>query len=139
MRKNEPITAIMTADPIHVEEGEKPSRIRQLLSEHGIHHVPVTREGKLVGIVSSTDMMRVSMDAYGSDPRAFDAMLDHQFTITALMQSDPVAVLASETVRDAALKLSDGRFHSLPVVNDAGMLAGIVTSTDLIGYLLDQY
>ncbi|MHA1571775.1 MAG: CBS domain-containing protein, partial [Alphaproteobacteria bacterium] len=42
-------------------------------------------------------------------------------------------------IRSAAELLSDGTRHSLPVVNGDGELVGIVTTTDLVKYLLAQY
>ena len=42
-------------------------------------------------------------------------------------------------MRSAAELLGEGTFHSLPVVDDEGRLQGLVTSTDVIRYLLAQY
>lgn len=139
MRKNESIRSVMTVEPISVESGEKVSKVRRLLAEHPIHHVPVTAAGKLVGIVSSTDMMKLSLDAWGSDAGAGDEMLDSHFELEKIMQASPRFLRESDSVRDAAAALSDGSFHSVPIVDDDNALVGIVTSTDLIGYLLDQY
>jgi CBS domain-containing protein len=50
----------------------------------------------------------------------------------------PVSCCVSGAVRDAAVILSQGGFHSVPVV-DGTRLAGIVTSSDLIHYLVEQY
>lgn len=45
----------------------------------------------------------------------------------------------AQTVRDATEILAQGRFGSLRVVDDAGDLAGLVTTVDLLRYHLDQY
>jgi len=139
MKRNEPVTHIMSKDPITVHTRQKLSEVRRLFLERGIHHVPVVSGRRLLGILSATDMVRVSLSAYGGDPRAVDAMLDHEFTIEQVMTAEPITVDARGSVRDAAEKLRGGDFHALPVVDEAGDLVGIVTSTDLIGYLLDQY
>lgn len=139
MKRNEPISHIMTKDPITVHHGQKVSEVRQLFIEHGIHHIPVVSGKRLLGIISATDMMRLSLSAYGSDERTMDAMLDHQFTIEQVMSKHLTTLDAKGTIREAAEKLREGRFHALPVVDDQGNLAGIVTTTDLIGYLLEQY
>lgn len=139
MKRNESISHIMTKDPITVHHGQKVSEVRQLFIEHGIHHVPVVSGKRLLGIISATDMMRLSLSAYGSDERTMDAMLDHQFTIEQVMSKHLTTLDAKGTIREAAEKLREGRFHALPVVDEQGNLAGIVTTTDLIGYLLEQY
>lgn len=139
MKRNEPIKTIMSSDVTTVNVTQKLSEVRRLMSEQQIHHVPVVSGTKLVGMLSATDMVRLSFSAYGTDERAVDAMLDHEFSIEKVMQTDLVTIKTSETVRDAARILRAGQFHSLPVVDEEHALAGIVTSTDLIRYLYDQY
>jgi len=139
MKRNEPIKTIMSPDVTTVNVTHKLSEVRRLMSEQGIHHVPVVSGRKLVGMLSATDMVRLSYSAYGTDERAVDAMLDHEFSVEKVMQTDLVTIKTSESVREAARILRAGQFHSLPVVDEEHALAGIVTSTDLIRYLYDQY
>lgn len=139
MKKNEAVTKIMTADPVSVGTNAATSEAKNRMADTGVHHLPVTEDGRLVGILSSSDFLRVSFGDYGNqDERSLDAMLDHTFKISELMNSAPVTISATDTVRDAATLLSQHPFHSLPVV-DGEKLVGIVTSSDLIQYLLDQY
>jgi CBS domain-containing protein len=139
MKRNEPIETIMSPDVITVNVTQKLSEVRRLMSEQGIHHVPVVSGRKLVGMLSATDMVRLSYSAYGVDERTVDAMLDHEFSIEKVMQTDLLTIKTSEPIREAARILRTGQLHSLPVVDEANDLAGIVTSTDLIRYLYDQY
>ena len=129
----------MTANPETVHVGQKLSEVRQLIAEREFHHVPVVSGTKLVGLLSATDMVRLSISAYGADARSVDAMLDAQFSIQEVMKTDLVTLNQDLTVRHAADKLRSGNFHSLPIVDDDDNLVGIVTSTDLIRYLFDQY
>ena len=55
------------------------------------------------------------------------------------METNLHTLPVKSTVEDAARVLSDGGFHSVPVVDDKGNLEGIVTSTDLIRFLRDQF
>ena len=139
MKRNEPLSTVMTKDPTTVNVTHKLSEVRKLMSDGGIHHVPVVSGTKLVGLISATDMVRLSFSAYGADARAVDAMLDHEFSIEKVMSKDLTTLNSSQKVRDAATALSGGNFHSIPVVDDDNNLVGIVTSTDLIRYLADQY
>ncbi len=139
MKRNEPLSTVMTKDPTTVNVTNKLSEVRKLMSDGSIHHVPVVSGTKLVGLLSATDMVRLSFSAYGADARAVDAMLDHEFTIEKVMSTELTTLKTSQKVRDAAAVLSSGNFHSIPVVDDDGNLAGIVTSTDLIRYLAEQY
>ncbi|MEZ6060215.1 MAG: CBS domain-containing protein [Planctomycetaceae bacterium] len=139
MKKNEAVTKIMTPNPISISRNEPISAARRLLEEEGIHHLPITDGDKLVGILTSNDFLRVSFGEFGNqDARSLDAILDHTYKISEVMNPNPVSVKSSQTVRDAATILSESSFHSLPVV-EGEKLVGIVTSSDLIKYLLDQY
>ena len=140
MRKNKSITHIMTKDPITIHEEESVSRVRELFLEHGIHHLPVVKGNKLVGMISWTDLMRVSFgDAFGQSAESVDATLDYTFSITELMQSDPRHVTTNHSILDAARVLEEADFHSLPVVNEDEQLVGIVTTKDLMKFLVSLY
>jgi CBS domain-containing protein len=52
------------------------------------------------------------------------------------MHRDLVTIDRDETVQTAIDLLARGQFHSLPVVDEEGCLIGIVTSIDLLAYLM---
>ncbi len=139
MKQNVPVSKIMTAEPITVHHGDPISKIRKTFADTGVHHLPVTNGENLVGIVSWTDMMRVSFgDAFGQDAAAEDAVLDHTHRLEDIMEAEPVTIDAGAPIREAAEVLSQAAFHALPVV-DGKKLVGIVTTQDLIRYLRDLY
>lgn len=138
MKRNESISKIMTSEVQTVHVGQKLSEVRRQLADNAYHHVPVVSGKQLVGMISATDMLRLSLAVYGVDERALDAMLDSQHTIESVMTKELTTLSVKDTVRHAAEVLGEGRFHSLPVVED-GDLVGLVTTTDLIRYLLAQY
>lgn len=139
MKHNEPVHKIMATDPVSVHEKQKLSDVHHLIVERKIHHVPVVSGSKLIGLISGNDLLRVSWgDVNRQDPRQVDTLLD-TLTIRDAMQEDVVTVRRTDTVRRAAELLSQGEYHSLPVLDDDDALVGMVTSTDLIKYLLEQY
>lgn len=138
MKRNEPVSKIMTRELQTVHVGQKLSEVRRMLAANPYHHVPVVSGDKLVGLISSTDMIRLSLAIFGADQRAVDTMLDASHTIESVMTTKLSTIGAKDTVREAAELLGEGSFHSLPVVED-GKLVGMVTSTDVIRYLLAQY
>lgn len=138
MKRNEPVSKIMTRELETVHVGQKLSEVRRMLANNPYHHVPVVSGDKLVGLISSTDMVKLSLEIFGADQRAVDAMLDTSHTIESVMSTKLITIGGKDTVRQAAELLSEGVFHSLPVVDD-GKLVGMVTSTDVIRYLLAQY
>lgn len=139
MRKNEPIRKLMSASVISIHHGEPVSQARKIMVESGVHHLPVVSGDELKGIISWSDLLRISFgDAFGADERAVDATLDHTFTLEQVMSADVITVTPQTTVHEAAEILCKGDFHCLPVVDD-GKLVGIVTSSDLLKYLAELY
>ncbi len=139
MKRSEKVSHLMTSEPLTVHEKQKPSDARALLREHNIHHVPVVRGSKFVGLISTNDLLRVSYgDAFAQDTRTVDALLD-TLTITQVMVEDIVTATPDTTIREVAETLANGAFHCIPIVDAAGDLKGVVTTTDLIRHLLAQY
>ena len=55
---------IMTNKVITVENNVTSAQLMQLMTEHRIRHVPITRDGKLVGIVSIGDVVKRLLEKY---------------------------------------------------------------------------
>ena len=107
--------------------------------DSNIHHIPVLSGKKLVGMVSFTDMMKLNVVINGADDRTIDTLIDQQFNIGDVMRTQLTTLDARDTIRQAAEILSENNFHAVPVTNGSSELQGIVTSSDLIRYLSDQY
>ena len=100
-----------------------------LMAREHLHHLPVVEGGRLVGIVSATDLITRSV---GNAPDV------GRIRIAEVMHRDPISLSRKATLDDAAVLLAGGRFHSLPVTDSDGTVVGVVTSTDLIAVLLHQ-
>lgn len=141
MRKRELVNTIMTRD-IHVVQLEgKLTDVRELIRKHGIRHVPVIYGKQLVGIISKTDLNRLTFSSlFAGQDDADEAVFD-MLTISQVMSHRPRVVKANETIKQVAEILSTEEFHALPVVDDKDetKLVGIVTTTDVIRYMLEQY
>lgn len=135
MKKNEPVTTVMTALLTTARMGDPLSKLRKMFVASNVHHIPVVSGDNLVGIVSWNDMLRISFgEIETQDGKSIDSLLDHQYALSDVMNKEPTTISVHGTVRDAARILGSNTFHSLPVV-DGEKLVGIVTSTDLINYL----
>ena len=139
MRKNDPVSNIAIKDVITIQEGQKISDARKIMCNNNIHHIPVVCANRLVGMVSSTDMMKLNLVVNGADERTIDSIIDQQFNLDDIMTTELTTASMKNTVRDVAEILSNSSFHSIPLVDSEGNLEGILTSTDLIKYLCDQY
>lgn len=128
----------MTKNVLTVSTSDSLRHVNALMKEKNIRHIPVVNGNKLVGILSKTDIMRLSFgDLYESQAGTDEAMFD-MLNIGQVMVHEPVTADKEETVRDVAEKLAAAEYHALPVTED-GNIIGIVTTTDIIRYLLEQY
>ena len=139
MKKHVPISQIMTKKVVTLSTKDDLVTAEELFKKHRIRHIPVVREDTILGILSYTDLMRISFaDAIDEVEYDVDTMVYNMFSIEQVMVKDVVSVPPTATVKEVAQFLAMKEFHALPVV-DEGKLVGIVTTTDLIRYLLDQY
>ena len=132
------IDRILTKHVITVHIKEKLSYVTEIFRENMIHHIPVLDGKKPIGIISTNDIFKLIYNIDKQDERMIDAVLDHNFSIADAMSKDLVTLSVSSTIKDAASILQFSTIHSIIITNHAGEFAGIVTSTDLIKYLLKK-
>jgi acetoin utilization protein AcuB len=107
----------MTRELLTVESQAAVDDARVLLKENRINQLPVTREGRLVGIVTDRDLRSAPADAEGA--------------IADVMTANPITVQPHESMQRAAVLMRRKRIGALPVVR-RGELLGIVTRTDVL-------
>lgn len=139
MKKREPVSKIMTSQVTSLGLEKTLYDAEKLFKNNKFRHIPIVQGDDLIGMLSLTDLMRISfVDSYGDDQEPIDTAVYDLLSIDQVMVSNPVAVSPDQTIREVAEILSEREFHALPVV-EGSKLVGIVTTTDLIKYLLDQY
>jgi CBS domain-containing membrane protein len=137
MKKRELVSKIMTPNPITVNTTNKISEVVKIFAEENIHHIPVVSGNDLIGMISKTDIDKVSFVTNLQDEKANTVIYDN-LEIEQVMSNQLDTVQTDDQIRDAASLLAGGRYHAIPVL-EGKKLEGIVTSTDVINYLLEQY
>ena len=127
----------MTPNPITVNITNKVSEVVDIFENNNLHHLPVVSGSNLLGIISKSDIDKISFVTNGQDAKVNTAVYDN-LNIAQIMTSQVESVQAKDQIRDAAEILAKGKYHALPVM-EGQELKGIVTSTDIIEYLLEQY
>ncbi|MEO9870584.1 CBS domain-containing protein [Ekhidna sp.] len=113
---------------------------RDMLLKYHIRHLPVMDDDKLVGILSRTDVMRLSFgDVYDEIETEADAALYNALTIEDVMVNRPRTVASTDPISIASRIFIEEEYHALPVLED-DKLAGIITTTDVIrNYQQEQH
>jgi CBS domain-containing protein len=134
-----PISTIMTREVVTLKSTDTLEMAEHLFKTKKIRHVPIIKEKRIIGILSYTDLLRISFaDAFSEDTHDVDTSVYTLFSIEQVMARNVVSVTSATTIKEVAEIFAVKEFHALPVVDD-GRLAGIVTTTDIIKYLLSQF
>jgi predicted transcriptional regulator len=128
------VEEIMTKKPFAIEEDESVGAVLSLFREHGISHVPVVSEGKLVGMVSISDII-----THIFQPRQRQTVGDIagekvpvlSIPAKGIMTKPAITVLPETTVKDAEGQMHKYNISSLVVVSK-GRPVGILTKRDFL-------
>ncbi len=128
------VEEIMTKKPFIVEEDESVGAVLSLFREHGISHVPVVSEGKLVGMVSISDIIKhifqpLKRQTLGDIDGEKVPVLS--IPVKGIMAKPAITVLPETTVKDAEGKMHKFNISSL-VVFSKGRPVGILTKRDFL-------
>lgn len=143
------VADIMTPNPITVTPQTSLQDAIQILAEKHISGLPVVDDGgKLVGVISETDLM---WQETGIDPPPYVMFLDSVIylqnpsrheklvhkalgqTVGEVMSDKPITVNPQQTVKEAASLMHDRSIRRLPVVDgQTDRVVGIVTRGDII-------
>ncbi|MDN3675358.1 CBS domain-containing protein [Flavobacterium branchiarum] len=138
MKKREPISHIMTKTVVTANENDSLRDVVEKLRKNTIRHLPIVKGKEVVGIISRTDINRLTFGALFEGQEGADEAILDMLTIPQVMTSKPKTVSSDMIIRNLAEFFVKEEFHALPVV-DNGELKGIVTTTDVVRYFLEQY
>ena len=123
------VADLMTIDPIVISVDASIEEAEELLRHNRITGLPVVDlAGRLVGVISQTDLLYLAVPA-------IQALIRHRergVRVGEVMSSPPVTIDGSATVRDAARRMNDERLHRLVAVDDHGRPTGVVSAMDFV-------
>lgn len=125
---------IMVQNVICVDMDERLPKVRHIMETNGFHHLPVTDKGKLVGIISDRDLLRLIspfIDSASEQARDLDTLnrAAHQ-----VMTRQPITVKAETPVEDIVAWLKRVDISCLPVTDDENHIIGIISWRDLVNH-----
>jgi len=131
----DPISSIMTTKLITLTPNASIAEAAKVFKTKRVHHIPITVEGKLVGIVSKSDYLffRKGFLDTKEDEKIEDIRMNN-YQVDYIMTKG-IAKLEPSSRIDVAIELfNENIFHAIPVVEE-DQLVGIVTTYDIIKQL----
>ena len=138
MKQRVPVSQIMSKDIITIAPTQTLYEAEALFKKHNIRHIPVVEGHKLIGVLSLTDLLRISFADLSEDEKHVDSIVYDMFTIPQVMAKVPLSISPDTTIKEAAEILAGQTFHSLPVTEN-GSLVGMLLQPTCLSYLLEQY
>ncbi len=105
----------------------------QVAGAHNIRHLPIVEDMKLVGIVSDRDLR----DARPSSLENRDLEILEKIPVSRIMKSNVITIHPLDFFDEAVKLFHEHKIGCLPVVSN-GMLAGIVSETDILRHLVEM-
>lgn len=119
------LAALMTPFPLHVDINATVETALALMEEHGVHHLPVTRDGDLDTVISRRDIERANAPGHRLE--------EQQLYVHDLCARRPYIADIHDPLDKILLAMADTGIGSVLVMRE-GELAGIVTITDVLRF-----
>jgi CBS domain-containing protein len=125
--------ADIMSSPVYVINTDEPvSHARKLMLKYRISTLLVLNEGKMVGIVTKSDVGNRLAQA---EPLWRRRPID-QIPIKLLMTESVITIYPEASISQAAALMLENKVHNIPVVKND--IVGIVTRTDLVRYVAEN-
>jgi len=128
------VSKSMTRKVITIDENTNILDAKKKMAEHRIRHLPVvTKDHRLCGIVTDRDIRSAMPSSVLDDPdREVDQTRLAKIKVTEIMTKNPVTLSPQDTLQDALLMIQEKKVGAFTVVDEQGILKGILSTRDLM-------
>ena len=129
------VADLMTIDPIGVAEDASIEEAQALLASYGISGLPVVdHSGRLVGVISQTDLMGDGSITMSALVRGNSSGL----RVGELMSAPAITVTLDATLVEAARMMRDAQIHRLVAIDDEERPIGVLSASDYVALVADS-
>ena len=122
------VAELMSADVTTIAPDASIEELVQALADSRVSGLPVVSpSGKVVGVVSATDVLQAAAEK--ADNAARSTMFEHM-TVNDIMSTTPLVIAPDADAREAAQQMLYTEVHRL-FVEDDGRLVGVISQTDI--------
>jgi acetoin utilization protein AcuB len=124
----------MTRKVITVAPDDGIFKAQELMAANKIRHLPVIEsDNRLIGVVTDRDIRSaLPYKFFAASPSEEEKKNFAELKIKDIMTKNPITISPTYTLQDALLMIQDARVGALPVVDENGILSGIISVRDLL-------
>ena len=126
----------MTANPFTVSPDATVPEAMELMSAKGVRHLPVVDAGRVVGVLSHSDIAAAGPSRATTFSAGEINYLLAKLKVAKVMTRDPITISPDALLEEAAVLLRDHKIEMLPVV-DAGKLVGVITESAILDAFIE--
>ena len=137
--KQELVSDWMTRDVITIAPETSLKEAHDIMNSKKIRRLPVVMQGKVIGIVTLGDIR-------GAEPSKASSLsvwevndLLAKLKVSEIMTHNPATIPQTVSIGDAAKVMLEKKFSSLPVVDEADHLVGIITESDIFRLVVNEW
>jgi CBS domain-containing protein len=123
------VVALNMDPPVVMQETASVKEVVRAMQEKRSGFALLCREGRLSGIFTERDVLNKVVGKKGVLDRA----------VSDLMTPDPVSVDENAPIRRAILRMHEGGFRNVPVLDTDGNVVSCVRHKDILHYLVDYF
>ena len=114
---------VINKSPVSVDVETSITVAAQIMTNQKVSSLLVTREDKLIGIITDRDLRS----------RVVAASLDTHLPVSQIMTTNPAQITGNRTLFDALALMTERNIHHLPVIDQQTLVPlGMVTASDII-------
>ncbi len=126
------VADLMTSEPITATETTSLLAVWERMNLARIRHMPVVRGSRLVGLISSRDVLASAPSRLVDDDENMAREMLSRVPVGEVMRRELITILPDADLETACNELLERKIDCLPVVNAGGDLLGIVTASDFL-------
>jgi acetoin utilization protein AcuB len=131
-RMRRPVVEVMTDRVVTVDMDDRLGVVRDIFQRVRFHHLMVLERERLVGIISDRDLFAALSPYLGRASETERDLATLEKRAHQVMSRHPVTIGTATTLGEALECFNTSGMSCLPVVNDDGGVAGVMTWRDLV-------
>jgi len=130
------VSTRMTANPFTVTPENTVPEAIAVMKKHSVRHLPVVDDGRVVGVVSNSDIAKASPSPATSLSASEVTYLLGKLKIAQVMTRHPITIAPGALLEEAAVLMRDNKIEMLPVV-DGNDLVGVITESSILDAFIE--